>query len=320
MKVRGAAALIAVICGPAQAHVISMSSGQVTIERERLEYILRMPDYEVKGTDNPAGLLFAHISFSSGSAKARLVSDECHHDITAAAWICAANYVFPEPIGQLGVECTFYEATVANHIHVLRAEREGKTDRAILDSAFPSATLTFRPPTAAERAFEQGVAGALRVWTSAAVAVLLFGLAMVSGFGRQLFAAGCVFIASQAAMANFSGTLAPLFAECVAALALVWIAVEVIVAPAAARRWPLTLAFAAIAGSFSGLYFAAFLKSSGYGQVPVLVGAGVASMSVLAISGAVVHILARFTRMRLFVAGALAAGGGAWFAIRLISG
>src|SRR5471030_3420232 len=41
-------------CGPAFAHVISMSTGQATVAGNRVGYILRMPDYEIGATKNPA--------------------------------------------------------------------------------------------------------------------------------------------------------------------------------------------------------------------------------------------------------------------------
>ena len=100
---------------------------------------------------------FASERFETG----RRLDGECHADSESSTYLCAANYEFHRQFEQLGVDCTFFDVTVTNHIHMLHAERAGKSDQAILDSSFPSATLAFRPPTRAEIAVEQSGAGAM---------------------------------------------------------------------------------------------------------------------------------------------------------------
>lgn len=304
-------------CGPAFAHVISMSTGQATVAGNRVGYILRMPDYEIGATKNPADALFSHIRFSIGFETGRLIDRECHHDTANSAWLCGADYQFSRQVEQLHVECSFHEITVANHIHVLRAERDGKTDRAILDSSFPSATLAFRPPTALERGIEQTLAGVIGIWTNRAGLLLLFALAVASRTRIRLAVAGGAFLAAQCAvtiaMPHASWQPAPRLAEAGAALSLAYLALETIVFPAAGGRWLLALIF----GAFSGLYFSALLTDSGYAATFVLAGAAGASVCVLAISGIAAHFLMRW-RLERWAAGALLAAGGVWFAIRLV--
>ena len=59
---------------PGAAHVMSMSSGDLTVTGARAHYELRMPLYEVAHVQNPERALLEHVRF----AGARLVSSECH--------------------------------------------------------------------------------------------------------------------------------------------------------------------------------------------------------------------------------------------------
>ncbi|MDE3194774.1 MAG: hypothetical protein KGN84_00395, partial [Acidobacteriota bacterium] len=168
-------------CGElASAHVISMSTGWATVYGNRVEYILRMPKYEMPPGEDPAALLFGHIRFSSGFETGKLIGSECHDDPASSGYLCGASYVFSGPVEKLGVDCTFYEITVPNHIHMLHADRNGKSDQAILDSTFSDATLAFRPPTRAELIARQSGAGAFRVWTSWAILLLLVAVTLAA--------------------------------------------------------------------------------------------------------------------------------------------
>ena len=87
------AALLALFVSSAAAHVISMSTGYATVAGNRVEYILRMPQYEMTHVKNPAGL-FDHIRFTSGFETGRRIDGECHDDPATSTYICAANYEF----------------------------------------------------------------------------------------------------------------------------------------------------------------------------------------------------------------------------------
>jgi hypothetical protein len=261
-----------------------MSSGFVTVSGSQVEYLLRMPKYEMTQVKDPAGALFSHIRFTSGFETGRVRGQECHDDAASGNYICAADYQFSQPVERLGVECTFYEVTVGNHIHMLHAERAGKSDQAILDSAFPSATLAFRPPTAAELAVEQSGAGALRVWTNSFQLLLLAALAIAARRKRELLLTGSAFLAGECAGAlgilRAGWEPSPRFAEAAAALALAYLAFEVIAFPKSRGRWMLALLF----GGFAGMYFAAFISQSGYRAGWVLTGAAFAGASLLALA------------------------------------
>ena len=295
-----------------------MSTGYATVTGNHVEYILRMPQYEMAHVKDPASL-FDHIRFSSGFETGRRTGQECHDDPATSTYLCAANYEFSSPIDRLGVECTFYEVTVPNHIHMLHAERNGKSDQAILDSSFPSATLAFRPPTTFEIALEQSGAGAERVVTNAVQLLLLIALAIASRSRRELAIMAAAFLAgeclSTVAILHSSWQPSPRFAEAAAALALAYLALEIVAFPKSSGRWLLALIF----GAFEGMYFSIFLGESGYRAGYVLPGAALAGAVVLLIAVLALYLipiryrppLSRITASLLLVTGAI------WFYLRL---
>lgn len=319
-------AALGLLAAGASAHVISMSSGFATVNGNRVEYVLRMPAYEIAAGTDPARALFDRIRFSSGFETANRLDGECHLDSTAATWICAANYQFSHPIEKLGVDCRFYEVTVPNHIHMLHAERAGKSDRAILDSTFPSAALAFRPPTEVELAIDQSMSGAIRVWTNLAQVLLLIALALASRGYREFALLIAVFLAGE-----WAGTEALLrtawqpslrFAEAAAALALAYLALETIAFPKSSGRWALALVF----GAFQGMFFALFVAESGYASGWVLAGACAAALTVAglcALAGlAAARRIARESwrsGLRTVACYVLMGTGLVWFVLRLRS-
>jgi hypothetical protein len=319
-----ALSLLVLLATPALAHVISMSTGWVTVNGNRVEYILRMPKYEMTNVKDPARALFDHIRFTSGFETAQRISAECHDDASTANYLCAANYQFRAPVDRLGVDCTFFEVTVPNHIHMLHAERNGKSDQAILDSSFPTATLAFRPPTRMELIAEQWAAGLVRVWTSWAQVLLLIAIAMASRTPSELLASAVAFLAGEctgtAIILRAGWQPSPRFAEAAAALALAYLALEIVAFPQSRGRWLLALLF----GAFEGMYFAVFVSGSGYRLTYVLSGAASAAIVLLAATVLFGYILVKLRlparyRTVLFKSSsaALLVIGIVWFVVRL---
>jgi hypothetical protein len=316
--------LIFVACAGASAHAISMSTGYVTVSGNRVDYLLRMPDYEISQQRDPAHALFTHIRFTNGFETGRETAQECHHDAASGNYLCAATYEFSQAVERLGVDCTFYEVTVGNHIHMLHAERAGKSDQAILDSAFSSATLAFRPPTPAELAIEQSGAGAIRVWTNSVQLLLLLALAIAARSRLELLFTGSAFLvgecASASAILRSGWQPSPRFAEAATALALAYLAFEIIAFPRSRGRWVLALLF----GGFTGMYFSVFLAQSGYRSGWVLMGAAIAAVVVLAASMLAGYAIGRLRLSNLqhtvatrIAASGLLVTGAIWFLVRL---
>ena len=65
------------IPGSLIAHMMSMSTGDVTVTGDRAHYELRMPIYEIAHVKDPDRSLFEHIRFSSGGAAGRLINKSC---------------------------------------------------------------------------------------------------------------------------------------------------------------------------------------------------------------------------------------------------
>lgn len=271
---------------PLWGHAISISTGDVTVRGRQVEYILRMPQYELKpGT--PAMLLFTQLQLRSNGEMAKLVDAECHLDSAKNQYLCAANYAFSKLPGDLQVECSLQQVTVPNHVHMLKAERDGKYDQAILDSSFPVGILTFRPPTQFGIAVTQLTEAAIRMATSAAQVLLLLALAFSIRGHKERIVAAAAFFAGECAVAAVLGQgswqPSPRFAEAAASLGLAYLAVELFAWPDSGGRWLLGLAF----GCFSGLYFSLLLRESGFRASYVLSGSVLTGAFLVAIAGAV---------------------------------
>ena len=304
---------------PAFAHVMSMSSGDFVVRGTRAHYELRMPSYEIAHIRDPESSLFGHIHFASGGREARLLSRSCHDDPGSGAYLCAADYEFSGPVDRLEVECTFHAVTVPNHVHLLRAERDGKRDQALFELSFPKATLRFAPPAPLEVAFTQALAGAGRA-CSLVELLFLVGLVIAARSRRELLALGSMFLLGQIATAAIvpltSWYPAARFVEAATALTVAYLAVEVLLLPQAGARWLV----AAVLGAFHGLYFALFLRTSEYGPLWVLAGAALAESAILALLATLFawagRALARLRPVPVCAALLLACGMG-WFFARM---
>jgi hypothetical protein len=312
----------ALLACPAFAHVMSMSSGELTIHGTLAHYEFRLPQYEMPHVANPSQSLFGHIVFSSGGRQARMLTSACTEDPAHGAYVCAADYQFAAPVDSLDVECTFYAVTVPNHVHLLRVENGAKRDQALFDISFPRATLRFRPPTALETAIAQSGAGALRAWGGAAQILFLASLVLAARSRRELLVLTAMFLTGQIAAAMavpFTHWQPPArFVEAAAGLTIAYLAVEILVLPKAGMRWLIL----AVLGAFHGLYFELFVRTSGYRALYVLTGAVFAEIALIAVCALLFSYLGRLLAAFKPVpisAGILFVTGMAWFFVRLRS-
>ena len=293
-----------------------MSSGDLTVNGARAHYELRMPLYEVSHVTAPERTLLDRVRF----AGARLVAGSCAADAARALYVCQADYEFAAPVDRVEVECTLAAVTVPNHVHLLRAQLDGKQDQALFDISFTRATLRFRPPTTAEIALTQSGAGWMRALGGAAQLLFLAALVVAARSRRELLALTGMFLAGQVAavlaMPRVPWQPAPRFVEAAAALTVAYLAVEILWLPHAGSRW----AIAGVLGAFHGLYFHLFLQSTGYQAVYVLAGAALAEMAALSVLALLFSRAARMARALHPVetsASALLLFGLVWFAMRL---
>jgi hypothetical protein len=332
-------ALIGIVLagGPADAHVMSMSSGDLTITGVRAHYELHMPLYEVAHIKDPENSIFRSIHFSSGLREARLLNHNCRPDNAANVYLCTADYEFAAPPDHVDVSCAFPAITVPNHVHLLRAALSAgsggdpqrhtagqgmKQDQAVFDLSFERATLWFRPPTRLEIAATQIGAGFVRAWGGLVQVLFLAALVLAARSGKELVALASMFFAGQVAsvlaIPHTGWQPAPRFVEAAAALAVAYLAVEILLLPQAGWRWTI----AAVLGVFHGLYFHLFLQETSYHAGYVLAGAGLAELIALAAMWLGFSRIARIAQVLRPVqvsAAALLAFGMIWFVLRLRS-
>lgn len=309
--------VLAVAALPLAAHVMSFSSGDITVNGNRAHYELRMPLYEIAHVKNAEAAILGAIRFTGGGGEARRVSGVCREE--SDAYLCRADYEFPRAVDRLEVECRFHDITVPNHVHLLRAARGDKRDQALFDLSFPTAALRFEPPGPVEVAFTRAASGAGRAFTPVQL-LFLAGLVLAARSRRELLALAGMFFAGQVAAAlivpRTSWYPAARFVEAAAALTVAYLAVEILLLPKAGSRW----AVAAVLGGFHGLYFALFLRTSEYDPGWVMAGGVAAQALLLAVLAVVLGRVARaFEGLRPVPVGAgvLLAAGSAWFIARM---
>ena len=315
------AGFILIAC-PAFAHVMSMSSGDLSIHGTRAHYEFRLPLYEMPHGPNPAQSLFAHIVFSSAGRQAQVLDESCREDAAQGSYVCSADYEFAAPVDSLDVECTFHAVTVPHHVPLLRVENGGKHDQALFDISFPRATLRFRPPTAVETAITETGGGALRALGGAAQILFLASLVLAARGRRELALLTAMFLSGQiaAAMAVLHTAWQPpaRFVEAAAGLTIAYLAVEILALPKAGMRWLIV----AVLGAFHGLYFELFLRTTGYSALYVLAGAAFAEAALIAILALLFSYLGKLLvgwKLVPVCASALLLTGMAWFLLRLRS-
>jgi hypothetical protein len=234
--------------------------------------------------------------------------------------VCNAEYEFGAPPDRVDVECTLAAITVPNHVHMLRAELGDKHDQALFDTAFPRATLRFRPPTAAETAAAEIGGGVVQAVGGPVQILFLAALALAARSRRELAALVSMFLAGQVLAVFVTPHLgwqpAPRFVEAAAALTVAYLAIEILLLPKAGSRW----AVAGVLGVFHGLYFYLFLQTAGYRPGLVLAGAACAEIAVVALLALLFTRVERWARSLRPVqvsAAALLVFGMVWFVLRL---
>lgn len=297
------AMLLVAVAPPVWAHVVSMSTGELRVDGPLAVYELRMPMYEVAHVTNPETALIEHIRFDD----AHRTSAKCHEE--DGTYVCVAHYEFPGLVDRLDIECTFYQVTVPNHVHLLRAVQGVNSDQAVFDQSFPRAEVRFRPPSRTELVLREVGLGLWRAIRSP-VALFLLSLVIAARSGPEAVVLTAMYVAGEWLMRliapRIPWQLSPRFIEAAMALTVVYLAVEILTLPAAGKRWAVVL----VLGLFHGLYFAAFPPA-------YLAGAVMVQAAVVAL---LFWIFMRWATPVLRRAGAwgLLAIGLGWFVSRLV--
>ena len=254
MRIRFLALLILPRC--LQAHVVSMSTGEIRVDGPTAVYELRMPMYEVAHVADPEKALLDHVQFGNGHR----TRASCHEE--DGVYVCRAEYEFPglHP-NALDVECTLYQVTVPNHVHLLTAIQGPNTDQLVFDQTLSEGEVRFHPPSRGEVIARESVKGARRAAMNAAGLLFLAALALAARSRGEAVTLAAVFLASEW-VARPVGPHIPLafsarFFEAALALTVAYLAVEILLLPDGKLRWLVV----AVLGLFHGLSLAAFPPS-----------------------------------------------------------
>lgn len=302
----------------AAGHMVSMSTGELRVQGTTARYELRMPSYEAAHTPDPTHAFLQHIRFRSGNREGRLTSSQC--TTGKDNLVCEAVYDFSGPVDELAVECTYPSITVPNHVHLLRAYSGDKSDQAVFDVSFTTATIRFKPPSAWELAVRESGAGFLRAIGGLAPLLFVFGLALAARSKAELVVLAAAFLIGELvaclAIPRLGFVLSPRFIEAAAALTIAYLAFEIVLLPASGQRWLVV----GLLGLIHGIYFSLFLAASGYGLVRFLSGVVAGQLMALAIGFVLIRTLighAGSPRATPVLAVALMAVGLVWFAVRV---
>lgn len=314
--------LLALLPAFLQAHMVSMSSSELRVTGNRATFDLRMPLYEIEHVKNPETALFTQLGFESNGVQGKLLERTCREEKDDGAYRCKAAYEWPAPVEEVNAYVGFHKVTVPNHVHLLHAFREDKSDQLVFDFSNAQQLIRFRPPTAFETWMTAMGSGFARVFSSAASVLFLGCLVIAARNRRELWWIAAAFLLGEIAAAlvvpHTPWNPAPKFVDAAMALTVAYLAVEILLLPEAGQRWLV----AAALGSFHGLAYAVYLVGTGYSPAPVLFGVTAADILLLCIFALLVWKLrtwfSAFAAPALRIcASVLLVTGLAWFFLQL---
>jgi hypothetical protein len=248
--------LLVLICGSAYAHVVSISSGELHVNGRTATYELRIPVYELTHVTHPETTLLDQVKFEG----ARRTSSTCQtQDET---YICRADYEFERPVpDKIEVECTLFQVTVPNHVHLLYAVQGPNSDQEVFDQSFRQAEVRFHPPSRAEVIAKAAAAGVARLFQSVSGLMFLVVLVLAARNTREMGILTVAFLVGEWLALPISPRIpmsfSPEFLEAVLALTVAYLAAEIVFLPDSQARW----AVVPVLGVAHGLPFSAFPSS-----------------------------------------------------------
>jgi hypothetical protein len=253
----------------AYAHVVSMSNGELQVNGRTATYELRIPMYEIAHVTHPETALLDQVTFEG----ARRTSSQCQEQ--SGTYVCRADYEFDHPVpDKIDVECTLFQVTVPNHVHLLYAVQGPNSDQAVFDQSFRQVEVRFHPPSRAELIAKAAAAGIARLFKSVSGLLFLAVLVLAARNPREMGILTVAFLAGEwlawPLAPRIPLSFSPEFLEAVLALTAAYLAAEIVFLPDSRARW----AVVPILGVAHGLPFAAFprsyLASAAIAQVLIL--------------------------------------------------
>lgn len=258
---------------PASAHLLSVSQGELTLDGPVAAYELRMPLSEVPDVEEPQRVLLDAIEIRAGEQTATREEALCLSDAGQELYTCRASYRFLEQPSTVDFRCDFPSVTVPHHVHILRSGGGETARQTVFDITFKEAEIRFVPPTLWEIVRTEAGAGVRKPITSPELFLFLIALALAARNKNELAACAGAFLLAQAVAGGLVGIIdwSPpiLFLEAAAALAVAYLAAEILFLPDASNRWLVCGGL----GCFHGLFLAAFIQSVEMHSSLVLPGA-----------------------------------------------
>ncbi|MBZ2177375.1 MAG: hypothetical protein K7J47_06690 [Acidobacteria bacterium] len=278
---------------PAAGHMVSLSSGQMEISGTTAQLVLRVPAYEAPEGEKTLGDAYRIAGATLRERTCRTENEEL---------VC--TYRFTNVPAAPRVICRLAEVLVANHVHVLTAQRDGAMARHVFSGPEREAELRFDGGVDPLRDAWDGLRQAYSGW---ARMLLLFTIGFAARRRREAAAFGLALMAGQGAALWLALPASPRFVEAAAAIGVGYLAFEVWLLPEAGHRW------AAVAGV--GLLLGLGVPAGGSGAFygSLLAGSGLAAGAVGGLT------LARRNSARP-AAMALLVVAMAWFAAQFVPG
>ena len=256
---------------PLSAHMVSMSSGTLRVDGTKLTYEARIPLYEIPNIPRFDKLLFDEVHFKGRGGEAHLDKSSCAADKSEGFYRCDATFTLAQPEDELEAYVGWHRVIAQNHTHVLSAFRGDVSAHAVLQSSTPSGKLRFRPLTFVEQLTEGAWAGAQWLATTPVILLLLIAIVLASRAWKEFRLLAACFVAGQALpliASSFVPVLNPRFLELAAALAVAYLAVEILFLPQAGTRWLVVV----VVGLFPGLALSSMVRQTELSGVSVWLG------------------------------------------------
>ncbi len=311
---------IAVVLGysaPMTAHVVSVSQGDLVLDGTTAQFELRMPLSEAPEGPRRDQLLLEAFDVRVDGRSVERGTGSCREASSGADLICRTELRFDTEPTTVSVRSDLPSVTVPQHVHVLRSGEGDMARQTVLDITVREASVRFAPPTTLEIVQTASGAGMRRVLTNPELLLFLIALALAGRTLRELSACMGGFLCVQAlvvATAGIHGWLPPLgFLESAAALAVAYLAAEVLALPEGTHRWVVC----ALIGCFHGLFLASFVASA---ELPVqyFLPAALGAEGALAAVAGTIRLRFANQRSEQIVAILLLVIGLGWFGLRLI--
>lgn len=220
--------LVWFLAAPLAAHMVSLSSGQMEITGSTAQLVLRVPTYEVPDGEKMLDGAYQIAGATLAERSCATANDEL---------VC--TYRFTNVPAQPRVVCRLADVLVANHVHILTAQRDGAIARQVFSGPEREAELRFGEGPDPLRDALDGVRHAFSGW---ARMLLLFTIGFAARRRWEAVAFAAAVAAGQSASLWFALPAAPRFVEAAAAIGVGYLAFEVWLLPEAGHRW------AAVAG------------------------------------------------------------------------